>query len=389
MARNWPSTVLSMQSFGLSLLMAGPVLAGAPVDLATIPPNTWVPIKPITQQPAAEDERGQWQNVGWNKLVYDPARKRVLHYDRWVDKKHGGVTIYGNCLFAFEPATARLTPLAIDHWAKVPTAKGGYRTQALPQNDRLPTPCSRHVYHGFDFVPEANAVFVCNGANQGAISLKGELLGHALTNDTWRLDLETKQWTRLASREHPPNRLEDGMAWCPETKSIVYAGHGKIWLFDLASGQWRQAKNHLPRDHMGMTVFHDPPRQRMLLVVGGAYGKFQTKAGGFNTCYAFDPRTETVTRLADCPTALCRAGLAYDRKRDRFLTAVAFSGKDIEQLSGVFAYDPRMDAWQALPSGNALPMSSGWMPLCFDADDDCVIGMAGTTFFAFRSEPGR
>ena len=25
------------------------------------------------------------------------------------DKKHGGTTIYGNCLFSFEPASAKLT----------------------------------------------------------------------------------------------------------------------------------------------------------------------------------------------------------------------------------------------------------------------------------------
>lgn len=373
----------------MSFLFAANVGAAGPADLKTLPPNTWVPIQPTTLQPAGDDERGQWRNVGWNKLVYDRVGKRVLFYDRWVDKKHGGTTIYGNCLFAFDPSSATLTPTAIDHWAKVPTEKGGYRTRPLPENDRSPTPCSRHVYHGFDFVPEANAVFVCNGANQGAISLEGKLLGHELCTDTWRFDLAAKQWIRLVSREHPANRLEDGMAWCPDTKSIVYAGHGKIWLLDIASGQWRQAKNHLPRDHMGMTVFHDPPRRRMLLVGGGAYGKWQTRAGGFNTCYAFDPKAETVTRLADCPTALCRAALAYDSKNDRFDTAVSLSGKDVEQPTGTFAYDPKTDTWQALRSTNPVPMANGWMPLCYDAQHDCVIGMSGTTFYAFRHDPAK
>jgi hypothetical protein len=355
-------------------------------DLASIPASTWVPLQPKLVQPGAADEQGRWVNAGWTKLVYDPAGKRVLFYDRWVDKKHGGTTIYGNCLFSFEPAGAKLEPLKIDNWLKREVPKGGYRTVPLPENEKEPTPCSRHVYHGFDYVPELKSVFICNGANQSAM-LRDEVLGHRLSTDTWRFDLEKKTWTRIDSKEHPPNRLEDGMAYCPDTKSIVYAGHGKIWVLDLGTGQWRKVKNDLPRYHMGMTVFHDPPRKRMLLAGGGNYGKWQTKAGGFNTLYAFDPVTEKVTRLADCPTALCRGALAYDSRRDLFFVAVSLKGKDVEQPSGIFAYAPRGDAWREIKSANPVPLSQGWMPLCYDADNDCLVGMAGTTFYAFRHVP--
>jgi hypothetical protein len=138
---------------------------------------------------------------------------------------------------------------------------------------------------------------------------------------------------------------------------------------------------------MGMTVFHDAPRQRML-PGGGTTDRFQTKAGGFNRPYAFDPKTEKVSRLADCPTALCRAGLAHDSKRDRFLVAVRLEGKGIEQPSGVFAYDPKKDEWSEVHSCNALPLKrNGWMPLCYDPTHDCLIGMVGTTCYAFRWGP--
>src|SRR5205809_631003 len=69
-------------------------------DLSSIPANTWVPIEPKIVQPADADEQGKRINAGWNKLVYDADGKRVLFYDRWHDKKHGGTTIYGNCLFS-------------------------------------------------------------------------------------------------------------------------------------------------------------------------------------------------------------------------------------------------------------------------------------------------
>jgi len=363
------------------LILCPHVRAG--VDLASLPANTWVPIKPAIVQPANEEERGQWINAGWNKLVYDSDGKRVLFYDRWYDKKHGGTTIYGNCLFSFDPADARLTPLKIDNWTKRNTPGGGYRTVLLPANDAEPTPCSRHVYHGFDYVPDLKAVFICNGANQTA--MRGDkLLGHLLCSDTWRLDLQKLGWHKIASDVHPPNRLEDGMAYCPDVKSLVYAGHERIWLLPISKGQWRKATSDLPRYHMGMTVFHDAPRKRMLLAGGGNYNKWQTRAGGFNTLYAFDPASEKVTRLADCPTAMCRAALAHDTRHDLFILAVSLQGKDIEQPTGMFAYNPKKDAWHEIKSTNPMPIKAGWMPLCYDRHHDCLIGMAGTTFYAFR-----
>src|SRR6185437_2504979 len=152
----------------LALLLAVPVCRAA--DLANLPANTWVELKYTTEQPGGDaDEKGRWQPVGWNKLVYDPDGKRVLFYDRWVDRKHGGLTIYGNCLFAFDPATAKVKPIKIDNWTKRVPKKGGYRTVALPQNDKEPTPCPRHVYHAFAYAPGLKAVFISNGANQGAM----------------------------------------------------------------------------------------------------------------------------------------------------------------------------------------------------------------------------
>jgi hypothetical protein len=355
-------------------------------DLSKIAANTWVPIKPVIVQPKDADEQGQWVNAGWNKLVYDPDGKRVLFYDRWYDKKHGGTTIYGNCLFSFDPATDKLSPLKIDNWTKRNESNGGYRTLALPANEKEPTPCPRHVYHAFDYVAELKSIFICNGANQSALH-GDKLVGHDECTDTWRYDQEKKTWSKIASKEHPPNRLEDGMAYCPPTKSIVYAGHGKIWLLDIDKGEWRKAKNDLPRYHMGMTVFSDAPRKRMLLAGGGYYDKWQTKEGGFNTLYAFDPKTEKVTRLADCPTALCRGALSHDTKRDLFFVAVSLKGKGVEQPSGVFAYDPVKDAWREVKSTNEVPITNGWMPLCYDAAHDCLIGMGKTAFYAFRYVP--
>jgi hypothetical protein len=174
------------------------VSATSAADLKSLPPNTFAEIKYTTEQPAdAKDDKGQFARQGWNKLVYDADGKRVLLYDRWVDKKHGGWTIYGNCLFGFDPEAGKITPIKIDNWTKTEPKGGGYRTPALPENDTEPTPCPRHVYHAFEYVPDLKAVFICNGANQTVVDKSGKLVGHDECDGTWRLDLATNTWTRI------------------------------------------------------------------------------------------------------------------------------------------------------------------------------------------------
>jgi hypothetical protein len=373
----------------LALLGFVPLVRAA--DLGKLPANTWVELKYTTEQPSDNaDEKGQWRPVGWNKLVYDPDGKRVLFYDRWVDKKHGGLTIYGNCLFAFDPAAGTVKPIRIDNWSVRRTEKGGYRTISLPENDKEPTPCPRHVYHAFTYVPDLKAVFISNGANQSAMR-EDKVVGHDLTSDTWRLDLKTNKWTRMDAPGGPPNRLDDAMAYSPETKSLIYSGTGcQLWIFDLETNRWRKAKQS-PPEHgsMGRTIFYDPSRKRMLIVGGGRLDAWtKGKAPEFHELYAFDPKTETVTRLADAPTTLYASHLAYDSKSKLFVAVAVFNKE--EQRSGMFSYDPAKDAWQEIKPANAIPPYKGWFgwtKLCYDSNHDCFFGMIGDKLYAFRYEP--
>jgi hypothetical protein len=370
----------------------GAAALGRADDLARLPHNTWVEIKYTTVQPSDPLEKGHFGAQGWNKLVYDPDGKRVLFYDRWLDKKHGGYTIYGNCLFAFDPEAARLAPLKIDNWTKINTKEGGYRTVVLPENDAAPTPCPRHVYHAFEYVPELQAVFLCNGANQTAMK-DGKLVGHDLCDGAWRLDLPARKWSRVGAGERPPpNFLDDAMAYCPDVKMLVYAGTGRqLWLLDPATGRWRKAKESPPRRPcMGQTLFYEPSHRRMLIVGGGPLdGWTKGKAAEFRELYAFDPKTETVRRLADCPTAFYSTHLAYDSKRRLFVAVAVFNKK--EQPSGMFCYDAAKDAWHEIKPANAIPPHDswfGWMKLCYDTHHDCFIGMIRERFYAFRYVPG-
>jgi hypothetical protein len=363
------------------------------VDLNRLPANTWVPLEYTVEQPADPASKGNYVSAGWNKIVYDTAGKRVLFYDRWGGKKQGGYTIYGNCLFAFDPAAVKLIPVRIDNWTKFDTKEGGYRTQALPENASEPTPCPRHVYHAFAFVPEANAVFLCNGANQSALNNAGKLVGHDLCANTWRLDLKTNRWAQVHSDHSPPNNLDDAMTYCPDTNALIYAGYNRqLWLLDLAKGQWRKAKSSPPlRTAFGESLFYDPTKKRVLILGGGRLDAWKKgPASEFRELYAFDPKEETVEKLAEAPTAFYEAHLAYDAKRELFIAAASFDKG--EQRSGVWSYDPKKDAWQEITSANALPSSRSWfswIQLCYDGHHDCCIAKVRDRFYAFRAVPGR
>jgi hypothetical protein len=371
------------------LLLLVVARGGAAQDLSKLPADTWVELKYVTVQPTDPAEKGNWVSAGWNMIVYDPDGKRVLFYDRWYDKKHGGYTIYGNALFAFDPAKLTLTPLKIDNWKKIDTKSGGYRTVVLPENDAEPTPVSRHVYHAFDYVPELKSVFVCNGANQ-TVTKDDKLVGHDECDGAWRLDLTTNRWSRIGSGKAPPNRLDDAMAYCPDTKSLIYSGaNGQLWIVEAAGGEWRKAKQSPPpRTSMGRTICYDPSHHRMLLVGGGRLDAWQKgEALEFREMYSFDPKTETIARLADAPTALYESQLAYDSKRSLFVTVADFNKK--EQPSGMFGYDPAKDAWHDIKPANPIPPHRswmGWMKLCYDAHDDCFLGIVGDKVYAYRHE---
>jgi hypothetical protein len=377
-----------------SFVLLAIVSVGSAADLEKLPANTWVEIEYTTRQPGTQpDEKGRFGAQGWNKLVYDADGKRALFYDRWIDKKHGGWTIYGNCLFGFDPARGVLTPIKIDNWTKIEPKGGGYRTRALPENDAEPTPTPRHVYHCFEYVSPLKAVFLCNGANQTVIDKAGKLVGHDACDGAWRLDLRTNRWSRIAAGRPPANLLDDAMAYGPDTKAMVlHSGSNRqLWIWDLASGRFRKAKQSLPRrGAAGATVFYDPTQRRMLIAGGGALeGPFnQARSAVFRELYAFDPKTETVKKLADCPIPLYEAHLAFDTKNKLFFTAASFWKGD--HPSGVYVYDPAKDAWKAVKSKNPVPTSNNWfswVQLCYDADHGCLIGKVGEKLYAFRYVP--
>ncbi len=92
----------------------------------------------------------------------------------------------------------------------------------------------------------------------------------------------------------------------------------------------------------------------MLLIGGGRLDAWQKgEAPSFRELYGFDPKAETVEKLADGPTAFYESQLAYDSKHELFVTVAVFNKK--EQPSGMFGYDPKKNAWHEIKPANAIP----------------------------------
>ena len=190
-------------------VLSAPARAGA-ADLAKLPANTWVRVKPRYVLPPS---KGRHFPMSWNKLVYDSTGKRLIYVDRWYDKVRRG-TIYANAVLAFDAVGDTVTCLKLNNWKKQ-DAGGGYKTVPLPENEKDPTPVDRHPYGCVAFVPEENSIYISGGANQTAPG------NHATARDTWKFELTKRKWSRIKSKIEPPNGLDDCMAYDAKNKVIV------------------------------------------------------------------------------------------------------------------------------------------------------------------------
>lgn len=354
-----PATLALPFLCALTLALAGeePLAPGSP-ELA---PNTWVQVKPKCVAPPSG---GQHFPMSWNQMVYDPVGKRLLMMDRWYDEIRKD-TIYANAVLAFDVPANTATCLKLTNW-KREAAGGGYRTAAMAENEKEPTPVDRHPYGCLAFVPEQNALYLSGGANQSAPG------GHP--QDTWKFDLAAGKWAQVKSDKNPPNGLDDCMAYDPVNQVIVRSCHGQsTWLLDVKSGQWRDggAKDN-PRCGMGAAMVYDSKRGRMLLYGGpGRNAKDWAQPG--TEFWAYTVKENGWTRLPDGPVAARAPGLAYDSRHDAVMMRTE-PGQG--QSAATCLYFPEQNRWLRLetPAGAAQPLATYHALACDPAHDVFVQG---------------
>lgn len=358
--------------------------APAGVFRPDLPLNVWVKVEPkYLPHPGGGRHRPQ----SWNKLVYDPIGKRAIYMDRWSDEEHGLSSIYANAILAFDPVANEVACLEINNWKRQSREGGGYNTVPLPANADEPTPCDRHPYGNFTFVPDQNAVYLSAGANQGA--LDGDRRRHSVTSDTWRFDLAERRWSRIdESESKPPGGLEDAMCYDAANKVIVRICRGAAtWLLDIETGKWRDAKAaNNPQSGMAAAMCYDSRRERVMVFGGG--GK---NGAAWNTphpeCYAYSVKENAWKRLADAPAPVRSMGAAYDAKRD---VVMIHAGRGRYPKFFGF-YRSATDDWVQLdlPEDAPAPVPA-WHTLIYDEAHDVYIRAAesggGPEWWLFRPD---
>ncbi len=336
------------------------------VSLQNIAPNTWVEIPATYMVPP---NGGNHFPQGWNKAVYDPVGERILVFDRWYDVVRGS-TIYANAVIDFSPSSGQASLVKINNWKKQSTPTGGYKTvEMLPENSIDPTPVDRHPYGALAFIPEQNALYIANGANQSAPN------GHVDAKNTWKLDMSSRTWTKVSSTLHPPNNLEDCMTYDVLNHMLIYFAHGpayapETWTMDVFTGQWIKTTLQAPSPpgRMGGSMAYDPVRNVSMLFGGARY------PNPGRDLWAYDAALNTWTRKADAPVDMRMAGFAYDSLHDVFLAVANVNG-----VTRVVIYDPIQNSWAELikPVGASWPAMTNKQSMAYDAKNDVFVYQGG------------
>lgn len=335
------STTLTLGSFAgvNTVTVTAGTLAGSPLTFSAtalstgvvvLNPNHWQNMTPTYQGAPAG---GQLTPFTFNNMgVYDPASQRTISFERWFDSIRG-MSIYANALVAYDPARNTATVLKVNNWTR-----GSTTTDPLPANSADPTPIDRHPLGGLALDSNAGTVYLVNGANQ-----TGHLYYPDHPNDTWRFQLTSGSWTKVADAAvdvHPPSDVGtySGMIYDPPLGKLVYFVSGSsttTWLFDPGTNRW----SALPVDptaasvHISTAGIAYDSRRDLVVAYGGG-----TTSGSdpSSQLWAYSVSQNRWTALPAAPIPAAAAEFAYDSNHDVFLALVGQS---------TLIYNPRTSTW--------------------------------------------
>lgn len=191
----------------------------------------------------------------------------------------------------------------------------------------------------------------------------GYLNGDEATDQFWRYDPETNEWTEM-----PPMDLARGAAGtavvagklyvaggAPKTFGVSAKGspYGSMEIFDFETGEWSRGPDMpMPRHHLVATGLDGK-----LYVVGGRAGLLDTNndippTGEFDR---YDPKTGKWERLPELPFPAGYPGITTAAGK-----VVVVGGEDQTRWEdgggwvtpAAWAFDPKTNRWQRLPDLN-------------------------------------
>ena len=192
-----------------------------------------------------------------------------------------------------------------------------------------------------------------------SIYLAGGFIGNhpgPSTRHVWRYDVDANAWTR--GPDLPADRAGGGLVLLgselhfygggvrPAGSGGIPTDYGTHWALDLNNpgGGWQsRADMPTPRNHIGYAALGG-----RAYAVGGQKNENEV-SGNRKEVHAYDPATNSWTRLADLPRAVGHISSSTFEMDGRIVVAGGVT-QDKKALSAVIAYDPRTGDWSALPS---------------------------------------
>lgn len=352
----------------LFLLCAVPATAR---NMADLPPNNWVEVKPRWKFPT-EASGGAFQERGWGTFRFRSAANSVVFYEGYGPSDRGQYCIYANSLYEYNPPADSVTMLALSNYY----CNVGTLPQPLPQNQVNPTPMDRHTYSQLAYSPADDQLYLSHGASGSG--------NHP--HDLWAYSFKDRKWQNMGASPGAVQAWElvgeGNLILNSKTNELyLFRNRKAIYVYNVASKTWKTlAPKGTTAGVVGAHGAYDSKRDRFVF-----YGNIWTENDVGSTMFTFfDVASNTWTDQTPAgtwPPALSYSSVEYNSKWDLYMMHGGYLQKD------TWIYNPGTKAWFNLKTPNSTQPNGKQMNLVYDPVHDVLINSVKGVMYLLRYVP--
>jgi N-acetylneuraminic acid mutarotase len=222
-----------------------------------------------------------------------------------------------------------------------------------------------------------HAMVYCNSTNEIL------LFGGWQVEGTWSFDCESQTWSEVVTSTDPGEHHSLALAYDPKENAVIlFGGFGSdghetddTWKFDLETREWSDlAPATTPLARYGHVMIYDESREQIIMTCGNT-----ATQGHQQDTWAFNTTSNTWTELATNgnPDRLKWPSMTYDTVNQK---AILFGGQIGDNpVSSTWIYDGSANSWQRrYPDSPPGPrINTG---LAFDSSNNLTILFGGADF---------
>jgi N-acetylneuraminic acid mutarotase len=222
-----------------------------------------------------------------------------------------------------------------------------------------------------------HAMVYCNSTNEII------LFGGWQVGGTWSFDCELETWSEVTTSTDPGEHHSLAMAYDPKENAVILFGGfnsdgvetDDTWKFDLETREWSDlAPETTPLARYGHVMVYDESIEQIVMTCGNT-----ATQGHQQDTWGFDASSNTWTELATNgnPDRLKWPSMTYDTVNQK---AILFGGQiGDDPVSGTWIYDGILNSWQKrYPDNPPGPrINTG---LAFDSSNNVIVLYGGADF---------